>query len=180
MASDDEFVGRLKRGENDAYEVLVRRFETPLYRYFFAVHGDPQLAGEQTADCFFDLVHSLPKMAGGAKQLAPFVFAVARNVVHRQWRLRARRLAPLDSIAHVIDDSPRPDLAVEAADESARVIEAIRSLDPSTRDVFLLRFVEHLSIAEIADVLGEPTGTVKSRLHRGRQHLQEILQAKSG
>ena len=86
MAADDEFVRSLRRGEAEAYEVLVRRFEVPLYRYFLASHGDPQLAGEQSTDCFSDLVESLPKMLGGSEQLRSFVFAVARNVLRRQWR----------------------------------------------------------------------------------------------
>mgnify|MGYP002085938984 CR=1 FL=1 len=64
--------------------------------------------------------------------------------------------------------------------KSSDYVEAIRSLDQPTRDVFLLRFVEQLSVAEVAETLGEPIGTVKSRLHRGRRQLQEILQITSG
>jgi hypothetical protein len=71
VTADDEFVRSLKRGEADAYEALVRRFEGPLYRYFLASHGDAQLAGEQSADCFSDLVESLPKMSGGSAQCGP-------------------------------------------------------------------------------------------------------------
>ena len=180
MAVDDEFVRSLRRGESAAYEALVCRFEAPLFRYFLAAHGDPQLAGEQSADCFSDLVESLPKMTGGPEQLRPFVFAVARNILRRQWRRRARECAPLVSASDAVDGWPAPDAAVEAADERARLIEAIRSLDQPTRDVFLLRYVEQLSIAEVAESVGEPVGTVKSRLHRGRRRLQEILQSTNG
>jgi len=179
MEATNEFIRSLKNGEADAYEVLVRRFEAPLYRYFFASHGDPQLAGEQSVDCFSDLVESLPKMSGGPEQLRPFVFAVARNVLRRQWRQQVRKLEPLDLAAEAIDDLPTPDAAVVADEQSAVLIEAIRSLDQATRDVFLLRFVEQLSIAEVAESVGEPIGTVKSRLHRGRRRLQEILQSTS-
>ena len=56
MEVDDQFVHSLKKGNADAYETLVRRFEAPLYRFFLAAHGDPQLANEQSADCFGDLV----------------------------------------------------------------------------------------------------------------------------
>jgi len=167
-------------GEADAYGVLVRQFEAPLYRYFFASHGNPQLAGEQSADCFSDLVESLPKMSGGPEQLRPFVFAVAKNVLRRQWRRQVRKFVPLDFASETIDTLPTPVAAAIADEESAVLIEAIRSLDQSTRDVFLLRFVEQLSMAEVAEAVGEPLGTVKSRLHRGRRRLQEILQSTSG
>jgi RNA polymerase sigma-70 factor (ECF subfamily) len=69
---------------------------------------------------------------------------------------------------------------MQSLEETERIIAAIRTLDESTRDVFLLRFVEQMSLAEISTAVGEPIGTVKSRLHRGRQRLQEILQSTSG
>ena len=68
---------------------------------------------------------------------------------------------------------------VESKDEVTCAVEAIQTLDPATREVFLLRFVEQMSVAEVALAVGEPVGTVKSRLHRGRLRLQEILQSTS-
>ena len=179
MSAEDEFIRDLQRGDAKAYEVLVRRFETPLYRYFLASHGDPQLAGEQSADCFGDLVESLPKMVGGAAQLRPFVLAVAKNVLRRQWRWQGRETNQADFETAVLDVSPAPDVGIEASEESSRLIAAVRSLDAPTRDVFLLRFVEQMSLAEVAAAVGEPVGTVKSRLHRGRKRLLEILQSTS-
>jgi RNA polymerase sigma-70 factor, ECF subfamily len=177
---DDDFLKRLRRGNAEAYKTLVRRYETPLYRYFLATHGDPRLASEQSVDCFSDLVESIPKMTGGVAQLRAFVFAVAKNVLRRQWRRCVREPTQLLSVAEPVDDWPRPDAAMQAAEESERVLTAIRSLDESTRDVFLLRFVEQMSLAEIVAATGEPIGTVKSRLHRGRLRLQEILQSTGG
>jgi RNA polymerase sigma-70 factor, ECF subfamily len=176
VTAEDDFLNRLRRGEHDAFEELVRRFEEPIYRYFLASHGNPQLAGEQSADCFGNLVESLPKMTGGPDQLVPFVYAVARNVLRREWR-RSRDFAPLVDAATTADDRPAPDAEIESKDESARALEAIQTLDPGAREVFLLRFVEQMSVAEVALAVGEPIGTVKSRLHRGRLRLQEILQS---
>jgi RNA polymerase sigma-70 factor, ECF subfamily len=175
LGINDEFVQRLKAGDADAYEAFVRRFETPLYRYFLASHGDLQLATEQSADCFGDLVESLPKMRGGTDQLRPFVFAVARNVQRRKWRRHARERVQLRSATDHVDHRPPPDEVLETAEETTRLLVAIRSLDEPTRDVFLLRFVEQMTIAEVSVAVGEPIGTIKSRLSRGRQRLAEIL-----
>jgi RNA polymerase sigma-70 factor (ECF subfamily) len=177
VSEDDQFVAGLKSGAADAYLALVRRFERPLYRYFLASHGDAQLAAEQSADCFGDLVESLPKMTGGSEQLRSFVFAVARNVLRRQWRRQAREPAPALAAPEAIDDWPSPDEVLQAAEARVRLIRAIDALDDMTRDVFLLRFIEQLSVAEVADIVGEPVGTVKSRLHRGRRRLLQILQS---
>lgn len=178
MAVEDEFIHGLKCGQASAYEVLVRQFETPLYRFFLASHGDSQLAGEQSADCFGDLVEALPKMAGGPDQLRAFVFGVARNVLRRQWRRHADRIQTVAD-EHFDTKCPSPDQILVAAEEQTQAIEAVRSLDAVTRDVFLLRYVEQMSISEIAEATGEPVGTVKSRLHRGRIRLHAILQSAS-
>jgi RNA polymerase sigma-70 factor (ECF subfamily) len=71
-------------------------------------------------------------------------------------------------------------MEVEVQEQSSQLIAAIRRLDPQTCDVFILRFIEQLSIAEVAIIVGEPVGTVKSRLHRGRQRLAEILCPENG
>jgi RNA polymerase sigma-70 factor, ECF subfamily len=178
VSPEDEFVQKLKQCDANAYELLVRKFERPLYRYFFASHGDAQLAGEQSADCFGDLVESIPKMTGGAEQLRPFVFAIARNVLRRGWRRKSRENLQQTAM-NVAEGWPTPDVLLEANEGRARVMEAVQSLDPATRDVFLLRFVEELPIAEVAAAVGEPVGTVKSRLHRGRKQLFEKLKSTS-
>jgi RNA polymerase sigma-70 factor (ECF subfamily) len=174
---DDEWLANLRRGDAAAFERLLSQFEGPLYRYFLASHGDPQLAGEQSADCFGDLVRALPGMTGAAAQVRPFVFAVARNVLRRSWR-RQRRLAG-SSEADVERACPRlePDAAAEHREEVARVLKALDELDAETREVFVLRFIEQMSLAEVAAAVGEPLGTVKSRVHRGRQRLETLLRS---
>ena len=177
--AEDDFLVRLRRGDHDAFEEFVCRFEGPIYRYFLASHGDPQLAAEQSADCFGNLVESLPKMSGGPGQLVPFVYAVARNVLRREWRRRCRDFAPLSDAVLTAAHQRGPEAESESNDEVRRAVEAIQTLDPATREVFLLRFVEQMSVAEVALAVGEPVGTIKSRLHRGRLRLQDILQSMS-
>ncbi len=175
MTSGDEFLQRLRRGDPAAYEELIVRFERPLYRYFLGVCGDPQLAGEQSSDCFGELFKALPKMSGSSEQLKAFVFGVARNVSRRQRRNQRSATCSLEETKEITCASPGPAQAIESREELARLLSAIQSLDETTRDVLLLRFVDHLSLAEVAAVVDEPLGTVKSRIHRGRKRLQAIL-----
>jgi RNA polymerase sigma-70 factor, ECF subfamily len=178
VAAEDELIHGLKCGDARAYVALVGRFETPLYRFFLASHGDPQLAGEQSADCFGDLVEALPKMSGGSEQLRAFVFSVARNVLRRHWRRRRHETTEVEVCDRAAVDVA-VDAALEATEEQGRAIEALRELDSATRQVFILRFIEQMSIAEIAATVDEPIGSVKSRLHRGRKKLLAVLKLTS-
>jgi len=175
MNVEDEWLAGLRRGDPAAYESLVSRYEGPLYRYFLAAHGDPQLAGEQSADCFGELVRALPKMKGRPAHLRPFVFAVARNVLRRRWRRNHAAPAPLEAAGEVVYSGLSPVSTAEHREELERVLKALHELDCQTREVFVLRYVEQLSLAEVAAIVGEPLGTVKSRIHRGRQRLDVLL-----
>ncbi len=175
MECDQQLLTGLRQGNSVAFEQLVERFEGPLYRFFLSSHGDPQLAGEQSVDCFSDLFRALPKMAGGTEQLRPFVFTVARNVLRRHWRQRPQESISTEAANEVLSKVATPAKTAEAREEVTLLLAAIQTLDPATREVFVLRFIEQLSLAEVATVVGEPLGTVKSRVHRGRQRLKVLL-----
>ncbi len=175
MKADDRWLVDLQRGDPSAYQTLVSRFEGPLYRYFLASHGDPQLAGEQSADCFGDLVGAIPKMKGGAEQLRSFIFGVARNVLRRGWRRNSTRSVSLAAADEEVFPGASPSATAEHREELRRLLDSLHKLGPETREVFVLRYVEQLSLAQVAEIVGEPLGTVKSRVHRGRQKLETLL-----
>ncbi len=171
----DDLLKQLKNGCPEAYEALVRHFEGPLYRFFLCAHGNHHLAQDQSADTFAQLVRSLPSMKGGAEQLRSFVFGVARNVQRRRWRQKATHPVSLTLADEACDNRPTPLQEAAGREELQRVLEAIRQLDEPVRSVLILRFVESLSLDEIAQTLEMPVGTVKSHIHRGRKRLAEIL-----
>jgi RNA polymerase sigma-70 factor (ECF subfamily) len=175
MNVEDEWLTGLRRGDAAAYESLISRYEGPLYRFFLSAHGDAQLAGEQSADCFGELVRAIPKMKGGRENLRAFVFGVARNVLRRSWRSNHNQIARLEAANDTAYPGPSPGMSAEHREELARVLAALRELDPATREVFLLHCVEQLPLIEVAAITGEPLGTVKSRIHRGRQRLDALL-----
>ncbi len=175
MPSEELFVEQLKTGVPAAYELLVERFEGPLYRYFLCDHRDHHTAQEQTAETFAELVRSLSQMRGDCGQLRAFVFATARHVQQRRWRRRRKRPLPLADAMTVSDPGPSPATVAVEREELERVLDAMGQLEESQRQVLLLRCVERLSIAEIAAALEMQAGTVKSHIHRGRLRLKQIL-----
>lgn len=175
MDFDNQQLERLRQGETEAFSLLVAHFEGPLYRYLLATAGDTQLANELVVDCFSDFFQALPKMKGNADQLRPFLFSVARNSLRRHWRRQRHALEPLELAEEIASKGPTPSEVVAAQDDHSQLLTALQQLDDITREVFVLRFIEQLSLAEVAKAVGEPLGTVKSRVHRGRQRLESLL-----
>lgn len=175
MEVDERFVEQLRRGDSAAFELLVERFEGPLYRFFFCEHRNHHVAEEQTTDTFAELVRSLPKMRGGPEQLRAYVFATARHVQQRRWRRRRKEELPLAEAGEVLDPGPMPSAAAEHREQIEQAFELIGGLEEVQRTVVRLRFVEELSINEIAEALAMPSGTVKSHIHRGREKLKQLL-----
>ena len=153
MEADERFVKQLRRGDSAAYELLVERFEGSLYRFFFCEHRNHHAAEEQTADTFAELVRSLPQMRGGPEQLRAYIFATARHVQQGRWRRRRKEPLPLAEAAAVFDPWPTPSAAAENREQIEQALGLIDGLDEAERTVVLLRFVEELSIAEIAEAL---------------------------
>ena len=175
MQAEESFVEQLKLGVPAAYESLVERFEGSLYRFFLCEHRDHHVAQEQTAETFAQLVRSLPQMRGGSEQLRAYVFATARHVQQRRWRQRKTNALPLTAAMMARDPAPSPAAIAADREELERALEAMGRLEEPPRNVLLLRFVEQLSIAEIAAALDIPEGTVKSHIHRGRLRLNHLL-----
>ena len=173
MTLSESFVSRLKRGEPAAYEELLARFESPLYRFFYYDHRDHHIAQEQSAETFAQLAQSIATMAGCDSQLSAFVFSIARRVQLRSWRTRKKAALPLESAADSAQASPCPVQQAAGREQLSLVLAAIGALEQPQRNVLLLRVVEGLSLAEVATALDIPLGTVKSHIHRGREYLRQ-------
>ena len=178
MLQDESFLERLKEGQPAAYSLLVEQFEGPLYRFFLCDHGDHHTAQDQTAETFAQLVRSLRGMRGGQNQLRGYVFATARRVQQRRWRQRKEPSSPLAGALEVADPGPSPLVAAAGREQLDRVLQAIGQLEDPLPSVLLLRFVEGLSVEEIAMALEMPLGTVKSHIHRSRMRLKQVFAEK--
>ena len=176
MNPDDSFVKQLKDGQPHAVEVLVAKYEASLYRLFLCDHRNHHLAQEQTAETFVQLVRALPTMRGGSDKLKSFVFGVARNVQRRGWRRRAASRRSIELSDEVLDPGRSPPVEASVREQIDLVLAAISRLEQPLQNVLLLRFVEDCSLAEIAEALEIPLGTVKSHIHRGRDRLKQLFE----
>ncbi len=155
-------------GGRRAFEALYRRYRDWVVHLAMRFTRDADGAADVAQEVFIYLLRKFPGFQLTAK-LTTFLYPAVKNLSHT-WRLKTRRFAGDDEALAL-----QPDRAATAAADSAAFGQAdparaelaavMDKLSEAHREVLLLRFVDDLSLIEIADLLGVPVGTVKSRIH---------------
>jgi len=167
---------RCRRGQPNALEELVRRFERPLFYFIRRVVQNEAHAWDALQKTWIRVFAGLPK-ASGKPGLKAWLYRVARNTALNHVRDESRHHTI--QVEHSDELSPIDDSSGFSDEDAEEVHHALDQLNLSDREALTLHFLEELSVREIAEVLGVPAGTVKSRLHFARQRLRQILEKRN-
>jgi RNA polymerase sigma factor (sigma-70 family) len=180
--TDSELIERARHGDVAAYEELLRRYEQTAFRAAYLVCGDADEARDAAQEGFLRAWKALPRFRPGAEP-RPWLMTIVANAARNRRRgsgrqanlaLRVAQDRPSDGAA------PSPEAAVLAAERRSLLLAAVNRLRDEDRLVVALRWFAELGEAEMAEALGVPRGTVKSRLSRAMSRLREILAAEPG
>ena len=164
---------KAQRGDERAFTVIVRSYETPVYNYVLRTVGDRGLAEDLTQDIFLRVFQALPGFSLRCR-FTTWLFQVAKNRVLDELRARERR----PQLAVALADTPAIDV-VDAPLERVEAIEAlwraVAALNPDLKMALLLRDVVGLAYTEIADSLEITLATVKWRIYKAREEVQLAL-----
>ncbi len=176
---DRELVGRARRGDREAFTQLMLQYQVPLYNMALRMVGGPEDAADIAQEAFLRAWEKIRTLRD-----APFkswLFQIAANLCYDHFR-RGRRFGVMpeeeQQSAKVVGlglPTPDPQERAEAGERNRIVRDAIAALEPEMRIAVILRDLNGLSYEEIAAVLRVPLGTVKSRIARGREAVQERL-----
>ncbi len=180
--SDRELVELCNRGDRDeavqAFETLYRRHRDYVTRVALRFGADRDAAVDVLQETFLYLLKKFPPTGEGlvlTAQLRSLLYPVAKNLTLSSLRQRARLD---DSEEFDPDRLPAPSGADPAERDRARLSAAMGRLPAERREVLLLRFVDDMSLQDIADTLSIPLGTVKSRLHLAVRELRDSPEIK--
>lgn len=173
---DSQLVTELQSGNLDALGVLYERHKTTVYRTALAITHDPTAAEDILQDCFLRL-HKYAHSVDSSLPLRPWLYRVTTNLAYNWERRRKRWQTPLDGVLDwlVSPTYISPERRAEISDIRNKVLDAIHSLDTNQRIVIVLFYLNSLNVKEIALILNCPVGTVKSRLHYGRENVRRRL-----
>lgn len=175
---DSELIQQFQNGEVKAFEVLVRKYQRPLFTFLLRLVGNRQSAEDLFQDTFLRVLDALPKYKESGR-FTGWLFSIANNLaIDLLRRRRVQRGYFLDSeqeLAMSIDDENTADAVVEKAEMLQKVEAALQQLPEKQRQIFLLRQHSDMSFKEIAELLGEPLNTVLSHMHYAVMKLRKQL-----
>jgi RNA polymerase sigma-70 factor (ECF subfamily) len=174
---DQSLLAAFAVGSHEAFTILYKRHSRAVFHFAFYMAGDAAQADELTQQVFVWLIHNPAAFDPARGSLPAFLGGVARKFLRRQQRSESR-WSPLDDAIdalHAISLSRTPSLVAEAAIDAAQLREAIALLPIRYREVVVLCDLQEKPYAEAARVLDCSIGTVRSRLHRGRNLLARKL-----
>jgi RNA polymerase sigma-70 factor (ECF subfamily) len=164
---------KAQRGDERAFSIIVRSYETPVFNYVLRLVGDRALAEDLTQEVFLRVYQGLPSFSLRSR-FTTWMFQVTKNRVLDELRAVERR--PRTVVA--IEDAPSLevlDTPLENLEEMDAVWRAINDLSVDLRMALLLRDVVGLSYTEIADSLEITLATVKWRIYKAREEVQLAL-----
>ena len=167
---EDMLVLAAQAREVEAFERLAARWYPRLLRHALRLTGDLEGAREAVQEAWVAIARGLGRLKDPAR-----FGAWALRITNRRcadWIVRRQRHRNRTTTLEAAGQTPDP----RRGDRLALVRDLLRRLDPERRALMAMFYVEGLSVAEIATVMGLPAGTVKSRLHNAREHLRETLE----
>jgi RNA polymerase sigma-70 factor (ECF subfamily) len=172
-AQDAELLTRVLDGDHEAFDQIMRRHEDRVFSVCLRIMGDRDAALDATQETFLTTFRKAGQFAGNSA-LGTWIYRIAVNTCYDQLRKQKRKRT--DPIPDHLDPADRSaEDAIDSAGLRPEIQRALAAIPIDFRSAVVLSDVEGMSLPDVAEVLGVPLGTVKSRVFRGRRLLAREL-----
>ena len=173
--TDEQLMARAKAGNDAAFEELYHRYARRLKGFFFLqLGGDEELAADATHDVFLRAYEARNRYQEG-KNVSTWLFTIAYNICRNHYRSNAYET----QLSATLDAEPISEEQIEVQLDAAALDDALAQvlseLPPPLHQLFSLHYQEELTIPQVAEIVGIPEGTVKSRLHKTMNIIRKKL-----
>ena len=178
---DDQLIARTLQGEREAFGDLVRKYQDRLYNGMVQILRNEAEAEDTVQEAFILALTKLDSFRGKSG-FYTWLFRIAYNAAIT----RIRKRKPTTSLENpatetqlqLPSDQPAPESGMVQRERAEQLMQALNQLSDEHRHILVLREMEEMDYSAIADILKLPVGTVRSRLHRARLQLKELLETK--
>lgn len=163
-------------GDADAFGLLYDHYQSSVYRFLFYRTRSTTLAEDLTSETFFRALRSMSNFRWQGKDFGAWLMTIARNLCTDHFKAGRTRLEMTTEDMGVHDDATEgPESAVLAGLTNEILLGALKSLPDEQRDCLIMRFLQGMSIAETAAVLGRSDGAIKQLQLRGVRNLAKLM-----
>lgn len=173
--SDEEILARASAGDRDAFGMLYERYVERIFNYVYYRTGNVNDAEDLTARVFQRAMNHIVNYTDRGVPFSAWLYRIAHNLVANWHRDRSRRQEIPISDAPIVAKGDHPETTLVHTEQQDSLLRLIRSLPAERQTLLILKFVEHLSNAEIGSIMGRSEGAVKSLYHRTLLALREQI-----
>jgi len=174
--SDEVLIGRIANGDRLAMQVLFARHHVRVFRFVLRLVRDEAAAEDLISEVFLDVWRQAGKFEGRA-QVSTWLLAIARFKALSALRRRPELELDEETAEAIEDTSDTPDVALEKKDKSEILRKCLSGLSAEHREIVDLVYYHEKSVEEVAEIVGIPEATVKTRMFYARKKLAELLKA---
>ena len=179
--SDDQLIERTLGGQKDAFGALVRKYQNRLYNGMVQMLRNETEAEDTVQEAFILALTKLNTFKGNS-QFYTWLYRIAYNVAVSRMRRRKPTVSIENQEADLKlqipdDDQPMPEASMVKAEQAEQLMTALNRMSDEHRHILVLREMDEMDYSAISEILDLPIGTVRSRLHRARLQLKEILES---
>lgn len=180
--TDEQLMKSFQAGDEDSYVLLVDRYKNRLINFIYRYTGNYDDAEDLVQDCLVKVYtskHLYREIAKFSTWVHTIVLNLARTKIAKEKKVVMVSINNINTVSEnefdIPDGSWSPDINAESKIQNAYIQKALMQIPKEYRELVILRDVEDYSYEEIAEICELPMGTVKSRINRGREKLQELL-----
>jgi len=174
--SDEVLIGRIADGDRLAMQVLYARYHVRVFRFIVRLVRDEATAEDLISEVFLDVWRQAGRFEGRST-VSTWMLAIARFKAISALRRRSDEELSEEAAGAIEDPSDDPATALEKKDKSAIIRKCLMGLSAEHREVVDLVYYHEKSVEEVAEIVGIPANTVKTRMFYARKRLSELLKA---
>lgn len=174
--SDEALIGRIASGDKVAMQVLFARHHVRVYRFVLRLVRDQTKAEDLISEVFLDVWRQAGKFEARSA-VSTWLLAIARYKALSALRRRPDEELDEEAAAAIEDTADNPEVALEKKDKGEILRKCLTALSPEHREIIDLVYYHEKSVEEVAEIVGIPENTVKTRMFYARKRLSELLKA---
>jgi RNA polymerase sigma-70 factor, ECF subfamily len=174
--ADDVLIESIGKGDRRAMVSLFIRHNVRIHRFVMRLTGKTSIAEDVVSEVFLDIWRGAAEFSGRSN-VSTWLLGIARNKTMSVLRRRTETPLDYDAALDLVDDMDDPEVVADRASRGAVVRRCLMRLPPSLREVVDLIYYHEKTVAEVAEIVGIPPGTVKTRMFHARSRLQELLES---